>query len=433
MTRSLFKLSTLLGAATAATPNSAQDSALGQSVEGTPTLSQDLSQLGLEEHAESSQESFEHIVYEDSDELSNWCVPSSVPVTPTLSSPTLSLPVSSAQEGDGLLLLPLLHQQQQRDVELDQEEQQDEQQEEKQDFENEQQVEQLDHQELQREHPEQQLYLQLRSDSEELDEEQEHQLQLHHNQQQFYELRLPLDVWIKICSKLYPSQLARFSLVNKGLYDLVASLHVWEGWHKRLHGEIWYADNISREARYNMRVLPGLPRSHSYMLFMCAISRQVCEKCLRRCDGKLQRGRLASMPLPVVVHQGPVKDELESFEDDEERLWTIRMCKRCRISHYQSHLEPIPQEITTSFLTKRVIREKYHLGHKEVQAITIRGGKRGMITYSEAAALMESRRVFGGEVGRLAVPKSFCKFMKPLDHRLYIYDARRRVLEAGMH
>lgn len=453
---------TRLGAATAATtPNSVQGAVLGgRSVDDTSGFSQGLSQLDLDEYQESSEEgddedraivrdsdetreSFEHIVYEDSDEFSNWSIPSSVPVTPTLSSPTQALPIPSSQEGDDLLLSLVLHQQQQQGMELDQElvhqqekyqehqeEQQEEQQEEKQDYEDELRVEQPDHHqeveqgELKEEHLKQQLHQQLSSPPEELHEEQEHQLQLNHNQQQYYELRLPLDVWIKICSHLYPSQLTRLSLANKAAYNLVASLHVWEAWHEQLHGMTYI------EAKHIMQPLPGMPKSHSYMLYMCAISRQVCEKCLRRCDGKQQRGRLASMPLPVIIGRGGYDEN-----GAEEGPWTIRMCKPCRVVHYQSYPEPIPQGITTSFLTKRVIQEKYRLGNKEVQAITTRSrGSRKCgypVTYSEATALIQSRRAFGGDVGRLAAPKSLCKFMHVLNNRVHIYHRRRQILEAG--
>ncbi|KAK3810047.1 MAG: hypothetical protein J3Q66DRAFT_351961 [Benniella sp.] len=274
---------------------------------------------------------------------------------------------------------------------------------------------------------------------------------------------------------------------------MVASLERWEGWFKRLHGKphtmLKYIQAGTKQEMHIMRPIPGLSISQSYMLFMCAISLQVCEKCFRRCDGKLQRGRLACMPLPVVVGQrrpgrlslpppplesidddSDLDDELmckfgydegedDNEEDDdeedddeedddddededdddedqeEERPWTIRMCKGCRINHYEQHPEPIPQEMTTSFLTKRALRQKYRLGNKEVQAITTRSRgnrKSGMpVTYSETDALIKSRRVYGGDVGRLAALKSLMRVMQKLNNRVYIYHRRRRVLEAG--
>ncbi|KAF9349537.1 hypothetical protein BGX34_001752 [Mortierella sp. NVP85] len=520
---------TRLGAAT--TPDSAQGDAQsipfeGRSVDCTSNLSQGLLQLNLDGCAESSEEeeregeeekdddeaganisgsdrtrdSFEHVLYEDSDEYSNWSIPCSAPITPTLSSPTQSLPAPSTQEDDPLpLLLP--PQQHRNLIQEYHEEQLDEpyveqpvEQPEDDDYQDDsrEEPEAEPHEEL----PKQQLYsLPLEEHHEEptplYEEEEEEEGEQELQQQQHYKLRLPLEIWVKICSHLYPSQLARFSRVNQTAYCLVASLERWEGWFKRLHGKphtklkyLQEGTNL-RQEMHIMRPIPGLSISQSYMLFMCAISLQVCEKCFRRCDGKLQRGRLACMPLPVVMSQRyperlplPLPPPLESIDGDEsdledelacckfrddddedtedddeqddddededddddedqekERPWTIRMCKGCRIKHYERHPEQIPQEITTSFLTKRVLRQKYRLGNKEVQAITTRSRgnrKSGMpVTYSEADALIKSRRVYGGDVGRLAAPRSLLQVMQKLNNRVYIYHRRRGVLEAG--
>ena len=531
MLPSLFNKLTRLGAA-ATTPDSAQENAQsipfeGRSVDCTSNLSQGLLQLNLDGCAESSEEderegeeeedddeaganisgsdgtrdSFEHVLYEDSDEYSNWSIPYSAPFTPTLSSPTLSLPAPSTQEDDPLPLLPPPRQhrnqiQEYREEQLDepyveqpveqpeddyyQDDSQEEPEAEPHEELPKQQLYSLSPEEHHEEHPP--LYEEEEEEEEEGEGEQEPQ-----QQQQHYKLRLPLEIWVKICSHLYPSQLARFSRVNQTAYKLVASLERWEGWFKRLHGtphirlKYLQAGTNIRQEMHIMRPIPGLSISQSYMLFMCAISLQVCEQCFRRCDGNRQRGRLACMPLSVVMGQrrsarlslAPPPPPLESIDDDddsdleaglvckfgydededdkdtedddeeedddedqkEERPWTIRLCKGCRIEHYEQHPEPIPQELTTSFLTKRVLRQKYQLGHKEVQAITTRSRgnrKSGMpVTYSEADALIKSRRVYGGDVGRLAAPRSLLRVMQKLNNRVYIYHRRRRVMEAG--
>ncbi|KAI8352008.1 hypothetical protein B0O80DRAFT_499914 [Mortierella sp. GBAus27b] len=454
---------TLLGAATTTSLNpSHEHTHRGRNIDGSSSPSQGLSQLSLNEYTESNegdddnhesrtsisdsdQESFQDIMYEDSDDgFSDWSIPSTVPASPAVLSPTMTLPSPLTQQNGGFQPFPTV-----QDKEPDQElVQLQEQREEKQGCQEEQGAILVDCQEEQMgEHSKQQSSQQLQLG----EHDEEHQC---HYQQQYYELRLPLDVWIRICSHLYPSQLTRISLANKAVYNLVASLDNWEAWYKQLHGKAHTkinsnSESTSRQAMHIMQPLPGLPKSHSYMLFMCAISRQVCEVCLRRCDGMLHRERLASMPLPVEMppanqytnsdHTGSVNTGLQDVENMEDkgndRIWTIRMCKHCRVLHYESHLEPIPQDLTTSFLTKNAIREKYHLGHKEIREITTRsrgGPECGMpVTYSESAALMQSRQVYGGDVGRLAVPKSLRKYMHVLNNRVYMFNLRRQLTEAG--
>ncbi|KAI7815856.1 hypothetical protein BC939DRAFT_471231 [Gamsiella multidivaricata] len=247
------------------------------------------------------------------------------------------------------------------------------------------------------------------------------------------ELKIPVQVWAHICSYLYPSQLAQLSLVNRTAYEIVAGLETWSKWYRRLSGK---AEKLARQTE-PMELLPGLPESRSYMLYMCAISFQVCEGCFRRCDGRRIRGRLALMPLPVVLSNGDGEggsgNERERGEGGE--LWTVRLCKHCRVMHYEKHPEAIPQELTTKFLTRREIKAQYHLGKSEIKAIKVRShGERSMcmpVTYSEAEALKTARVVFGGDVGRQAVPRSLCRPMAKVHHRVYMYNLRRRTLEAG--
>ncbi|KAF8936696.1 hypothetical protein BGZ58_003846 [Dissophora ornata] len=246
-----------------------------------------------------------------------------------------------------------------------------------------------------------------------------------------YEMRVPVDVWARICSYLYPSQLARLSLVNKAAYGMVTGLEIWSLWYKRLHGP-------PRKRALPMKPISDLSASHSYMLYMCAISFQVCEKCFRQCDGKRQRGRLAAMPLAVELSSPALEVSNEQVHGDvtEERVeWTIRLCKGCRVAHFEIYPEPMPEEVATSFLLKRTIKEKYRLGDREIRAISVRSRgdrKSGKpVIYSEQAALTQARRSYGGDVGRAAVPQSLCRLMKVLNNRVFIYNLRRRIVDGG--
>ncbi|KAG0328744.1 hypothetical protein BGZ99_004604 [Dissophora globulifera] len=248
------------------------------------------------------------------------------------------------------------------------------------------------------------------------------------------QMQVPASVWNRICSHLHPSQLARLSLVNKAAYNLVINLDIWSMMYKRMHG-------TPQILAPPLQLLPRIPDSHSYQLFMCAISRQVCEGCFRRCDGQRQRGRLAAMPLPVQQHfpSGWDRNEtkLTTGKEEEERGegWNVNLCRNCRVEYYQAHPEPIPHTIASSYLTRRAIKAKYHLGDKEISSITKRqgGGRKSkkVIAYHEPEALARAREAYGGDVGLQAVPKSLCKPVKVMHTREYLYELRRKITEHG--
>ncbi|KAG0011581.1 hypothetical protein BGZ80_000581, partial [Entomortierella chlamydospora] len=236
-----------------------------------------------------------------------------------------------------------------------------------------------------------------------------------------YKLRLPLELWTKICSYLYPSQLARFALVNKTAYGMIASLKIWSQWFALLHGP-------TRE----LSLIPGILPSQSYMLYLCAISFKVCERCLKLIDGTYRKGRLAEMPLPVVL------DTHCYFDEDDEfctRTWTVRFCRSCRVAHYRTHPESLSSVHGASYLTKSEIREKYMLSDNQVKRITNRigGGRnsRKPVQYNERKALEIAREEYGGDIGVQAIKKSLSLPMKYMEHRVYIYFKRLQVVESG--
>ncbi|KAF9172225.1 hypothetical protein BGX21_006985 [Mortierella sp. AD011] len=248
-----------------------------------------------------------------------------------------------------------------------------------------------------------------------MQEQEQEQVSIH------YKLQLPLELWTKICSYLYPSQLARFALVNKTAYGMIASLKIWSQWFALLHGPT-----------HELSLIPGILPSQSYMLYLCAISFKVCERCLKLIDGTYRKGRLAEMPLPVVL------DTHCYFDEDDEfctRTWTVRICRSCRVTHYRTHPESLSSVHGASYLTKSEIKEKYMLSDNQVKRITNRiGGGRNSgkpVQYSERKALEIAREEYGGDVGVQALKKSLSLPMKYMEHRVYIYFKRLQVVESG--
>ncbi|KAG0342691.1 hypothetical protein BG000_002475 [Podila horticola] len=70
--------------------------------------------------------------------------------------------------------------------------------------------------------------------------------------------RVPPEIWERIFSRLYPSQLSRMSMVNKNFNKIVSSLSVWSRMFSLIFGP-----------EMKLRTLRNMPESKSYMLYMC--------------------------------------------------------------------------------------------------------------------------------------------------------------------
>ncbi|KAF9304164.1 hypothetical protein BG003_001766, partial [Podila horticola] len=70
--------------------------------------------------------------------------------------------------------------------------------------------------------------------------------------------RIPPEVWERIFSRLYPSQLSRLSMVNKTFNKIVSSLSTWSRMFPVAHSS----------DKQRLRTLRDVPESKSYMLYM---------------------------------------------------------------------------------------------------------------------------------------------------------------------
>ncbi|KAF8988350.1 hypothetical protein CPC16_010890 [Podila verticillata] len=216
---------------------------------------------------------------------------------------------------------------------------------------------------------------------------------------------LPLEIWQQVLSHLYPSQLARLCLVNKRLFDLVTNQPVWS---------TMYHAAFPKET---LDLLPGMPTSRSYMLFMCAYSFLICEQCFVHCNPKdLGRKQLASLPLKVFL----------PWASDN-----VKLCPQCRVQHYEQYPEPIPEYVRDNRRSRCDIRRLYNLDDSEIRTLTRFGGGWEEITFSEEDALALARHVYGGDVGLAALPRSLAKSLAKSNNRVYVYILRRQVLSSG--
>ncbi|KAG0332297.1 hypothetical protein BG000_010130 [Podila horticola] len=166
---------------------------------------------------------------------------------------------------------------------------------------------------------------------------------------------LPLEIWQHILSHLYPSQLARLCLVNKCFFDLVTNQPVWL---------TMYHTAFPKET---LDLLPGMPTSRSYMLFMCAYSFLICEQCFVHCNPKeLGRAQLASLPLKI---------HLPWASDN------VKLCPQCRVQYYEQFPEPIPEYVRGNRRSRCDIRRLYNLDDGEIRTLLRFGGGWEEITF----------------------------------------------------
>ncbi|GJJ74962.1 hypothetical protein EMPS_07320 [Entomortierella parvispora] len=138
--------------------------------------------------------------------------------------------------------------------------------------------------------------------------------------------RVPVEIWEKIFSDLYPSQLSRLSRVSKTFYAIVASLPIWIRLFELTH------------PNKALRLLQGRSSSTCCMIYMCAISLHFCEACQKLIPFRQEHS--AKLPLPVLVTlpSTPVRTTITTGKVDSGNIvgnminlnWRIRKCLACR-------------------------------------------------------------------------------------------------------
>ncbi|KAG0028174.1 hypothetical protein BGZ81_004955 [Podila clonocystis] len=78
------------------------------------------------------------------------------------------------------------------------------------------------------------------------------------------------------------------SMVNRNLHAIVCSLEVWPRMFSAAYG-----------TKAQLRTLLGIPRSKSYMIFLCSSSLHICEMCFNMTGYKADN--LSKLPLPIPV------------------------------------------------------------------------------------------------------------------------------------
>ncbi|KAF9988604.1 hypothetical protein BGZ75_009102 [Mortierella antarctica] len=133
--------------------------------------------------------------------------------------------------------------------------------------------------------------------------------------------RIPLEVWQRIFSGLYPSQLCRLSMVNRNFNRIVSSLLIWSRIFPLIFGDT-----------KRLRTLGNIPESKSYMLYICANSLYICEACLGLTENHLyfNKPQPTLAPMPTMT-----KGEIQFLGEELNLTWMIWMCSACRDRQYE--------------------------------------------------------------------------------------------------
>ncbi|KAG0368009.1 hypothetical protein BGX24_002982, partial [Mortierella sp. AD032] len=147
--------------------------------------------------------------------------------------------------------------------------------------------------------------------------------------------QVPPEIWEQIFKHLYPSQLSRMSMVNKCLSVIVSSLEVWPRMFCAVYGP-----------KAQLRPLICIPKGKSsHMIFMCASSLHVCEKCFSLTGYSADKLYMLPLPIPILLPRRST-DEAKYMGGRFDPSWTIRMCLSCRQEHLSNLEEPVPHNVT---------------------------------------------------------------------------------------
>lgn len=133
------------------------------------------------------------------------------------------------------------------------------------------------------------------------------------------------------------------------------------------------------------------------MMFMCASSLHVCERCygLARYDAG-DRYKLP-LPFPILLPRRST-DAIKYVGDRFDPHWTIRMCLSCRQDHISDLEEPLPQRIEKDVIDWDKLCQKYPCAN-QVPGMRPLHTRRNNFFILESDALTRMRQHYGGDIG----------------------------------
>ncbi|KAF9341158.1 hypothetical protein BGZ91_010644 [Linnemannia elongata] len=222
---------------------------------------------------------------------------------------------------------------------------------------------------------------------------------------------LPNEVWEKILSHLYPSQLSRMSMVDKNLSEIVSSLKVWPRMFHAAHG-----------SKAQLRPLMCIPRfKNSHMIFMCASSLHVCEKCFGLTGYNAIKLYMLPLPIPVLLPRRST-DAIKYVGDRFDPNWTIRMCLPCRQGHISDFEEPIPLHVENIWVNWNTLIAKYPCAPQISRFYELHGVRGGNQMIEESVVFKIMQQLFGGDVGIKAFEESTESWDKKTETRIRWYQ-----------
>ena len=234
----------------------------------------------------------------------------------------------------------------------------------------------------------------------------EHREQQHHQQCRLSpDIKVPLEVWEEIFLYLYPSQLSRMSMVSKTLAGMIISLELW-----------FRLFNLTHDAHVRLRLLKGIPESKSYMLYMCATSLHVCERCFRLVPFGVKNS--SQLPLPVLVPlRGRSTNEIKYVGERLNLTWTVNFCLDCRQSHFSEFEERQPRR--SEYAVGKIPTSEHWKKYPTVGQVP---ALQSQAYWYEWEVVHHMRIHFGGTVGIKASTVPVYEFDEKTDKRIEWYQ-----------
>ncbi|KAG0249471.1 hypothetical protein BG011_009272 [Mortierella polycephala] len=156
--------------------------------------------------------------------------------------------------------------------------------------------------------------------------------------------------------------------------------------------EVWFRIfAIAHGPKAHLRPLVGIPKSKCYMMFMCASSLHVCEKCFGLAGYNADSLYKLPLPIPILLPRRPT-NAITYLGERLDPNWTIRMCLSCRQDHILNFEEPFPRLAEKDELERSELYQKY-------PCTLLVPELRHLPYVNEITAVKHMRRHFGGNVG----------------------------------
>lgn len=229
------------------------------------------------------------------------------------------------------------------------------------------------------------------------------------------------DLWQRVFSYLYPSQLTAPAGVSKEWRKRIYHLPAWQ--------KICEASGLALPGDHIGKY--GYEKPNYYRLAH-ENADSICEQCYKLCRPS---GSYRALPVRLTDEPDPTE---------------IRMCRDCRVDYYIEHPEPVPEDVApyqdgaytvTPRMTKGEAMKTYLLTNSDIMSLPYEMGRNPyfrhnspMYLFEEQFVLRLARQVHGGDIG-IAAARADSEYTgrKAPEPQDDVIKTRRNLLRSLLH